>query len=138
MLADEVRHWDSLARRVFVYTPDGKIDEWRSHPYEALNGLPIRDDCDGLASTVVHLCFKDGAKLTDLYRIACFASSDGSGHMVGCIETSDEGFLIIGDTFRSPYKAAQIKHKPNIYRRLTSPDWQEGFPFEIVDAGGEK
>lgn len=134
MLADEVRHLDSLARRVFTYTPDGKIDEWRSHSYEALNALPIYDDCDGLASTVVELCFKGGAPLKDLYRIACHASSDGSGHMVGCIETKDAGFLIIGDTFRAPYPAAQIQHKPNIYRRLTSPDWQEGFPFTITRA----
>lgn len=132
LAADQVRHLDSLARRVFIYTPDGKIDEWRSHSYEALNGLTIRDDCDGLASTVVELCFKSGARLSELYRLAVFASSDGSGHMVGCVETSDEGFLIVGDTFRSPYSATQIQHKPNIYRRLTSPDWQEGFPFEIV------
>jgi hypothetical protein len=134
MLADEARHWDSLARRVFIYTPDGAIDEWRSHAYEALNGQTIRDDCDGLASTVVHLCFKAGANLTDLYRLAVFASSDRSGHMVGCINTSDAGLLIIGDTFRSPYPAARMLHKPNIYRRLTSPDWQGGVPWILEDA----
>lgn len=134
MLAAEVRYWDLLARRVFIYTPDGNIDEWRSHADEALRGETIRDDCDGLASTVVDLCFRAGCPEDMLNRLAVKASSDGSGHMVAGIETEDAGFIIAGDTFRAPYPAAEIRHKPIMYRKLSEPVWRDGFPFTILSA----
>lgn len=131
MSPDEIRHCDSVARRRFTYREDGKIDEWRSHADEALAGEPYADDCDGLASTAIDLCCRAGLPEADAYRLAVFASSDGSGHMVACATDDDGRMWIIGDTFRSAYRAEQIQHKSNIYRRLSESPWRGGFPWTL-------
>lgn len=133
MLLSELSHWQAVALQGFSYLADpvGK-DTWRSHAIEALAGTPWHDDCDGLAETVLDLCFQHGCALSDGYRLVVAASSDGSGHMVACINTSDVGLMICGDTFNPlPYYAEMIRHKPNVYNRLSEQSWRKGFPWTL-------
>jgi predicted transglutaminase-like cysteine proteinase len=133
MLLVEVERWDGRARWNFTYEADGAIDNWLSHADEVLRDVPWKDDCDGLASTVIDLCCRAGLKEENAFRLAVFASSDGSGHMVGCVITDDGRIWIVGDTFvNEPYLAQNMRHKPHIYRRLSESVWREGALWKLV------
>jgi hypothetical protein len=84
----------------FVYTEDDKKkDDWRSHAKILLSDPKyiIKDDCDGLASTVAELLTIKGS--TKVWRIMC--SMEGGpviDHMVAMTEDTTGQRWIVGDT----------------------------------------
>lgn len=134
MLVNEIISWDAKARQNFTYQadPPGE-DTWRSHAADVLSGKPWSDDCDGLAETVLDLCIRAGLPITCAFRLVVRASSDGSGHMVGCIFDVVGSIWIVGDTFVPfPYPAAQMRHTPDIYNRLSEQAWRAGAPWKLI------
>lgn len=132
MKAVDIARWDARTRRSFSYVADKDGDTWRSHAAEVLADEPWADDCDGLAETCLDLCCRTGLKTEDAYRLAVFASSDGSGHMVGCAKDDDGQLWIVGDTFSDkPYLASHMRHRPNVYNRLAEDIWREGAPWRL-------
>lgn len=134
MDADLIRRLDAEARQNFTYKPD-QVDNWRSHADDALKGAAWAGDCDDLASTVLDLTGRQGAALSDRYRL--LVSSTGSNtvdHMVGCVVDGQGKFWIVGDTFDAAYPAAQMKHRGLFYNRLSEavspPTWRDGVPWE--------
>jgi hypothetical protein len=139
MRLTELTNWDALARAHFTYQADGAIDEWLSHADEALAGKPWFDDCDGLASTYLDLCTRAGLPLQDAYQMAVIAPN-GQGHMVACTKASEGRLWIGGDTFAPIYAAERMRHKPQIYHRLSEftidpvskqikQTWRKGAPW---------
>lgn len=141
MLANEIIGWDARARAQFTYQADPQgEDTWRSHFADVIANRPWSDDCDGLAETVLDLCVRAGLPVSCAFRLVVEASSDGSGHMVGCVIDVVGNMWIVGDTFvPHPYPAAAMLHKPDIYNRLSEQAWRGGAPWKLVvpsQAGG--
>lgn len=129
----DIFRWDARARAGFTYQEDPlAFDNWRTHALDVLNGKPWADDCDGLAMTVLDLCIRDGLPMEDAFRLAVRAASDGSGHMVGCVYDDDLNIWIVGDTFEAPYMADFMRHKPNIYNRMSEQEWRAGVPWRLT------
>lgn len=101
--------WDAFVRNRFVYTSDDvKHDSWRSHAVKLLDDRDyvMRDDCDGLASTVLHLLQLDGWNNENLYRAMVKTiqaqPTDWIDHMIGIVRDDDGKMWIVGDTFGPP------------------------------------
>ena len=113
------RKWDSfVAPRRFTYTAD-KIENWRSSARAMLDdsGFHLRDDCDGLASTVLELLAISGVPLTKLWRVVVLSPQAAPGayidHMVGMVEVDSGRKYIVGDTFSEgkPVPVDRCPHK---------------------------
>lgn len=134
MLIDEIITWDRRARAQWTYISDpADKDIWRSHADDVLANRPWGDDCDGLAETVLDLCCRAGLARACAYRLVVKASSDGSGHMVGCVIDVVGRMWIVGDTFvPNPYPAEAMRHRADIYNRLSEQAWRGGAPWQLV------
>lgn len=135
----EINKWDALARAGFTYQADGaatpEANRWRSYADDAIAGRPWAGNCDALGSTVLDLCTRAGIPLQDAYRLCVYASSDGSGHFVGCCSDQIGKMWIVGDTFRdAPYPVVEMHHKPDIYNRLSEQVWRKGVPWTMAPA----
>lgn len=144
----EIKHWDDAARKNFAYLADGPKDLWRSHADDVLANKSWQDDCDGLAMTVLDLCVRAGLPMEDAFRLAVYASSDGSGHMAGGIYDDELSIWVVGDTFKAAYPAAWMLHKPNVYNRLSErridpitgkdiSQWRGGAPWIVKGASAK-
>lgn len=107
--------WDTLARAHYTYEYDDiqyrQGDDWRSHADDVLAGARWKDDCDGLASTVIDLLDRDGYESDKMFRVIC--SSTGTqtpDHFVG-MASDGEGLYIVGDTFGPVYSVKKIQHR---------------------------
>ena len=134
MDADVIRAVDAQARHGFTYRPDGAIDNWRSHADAVLKDEFWSGDCDDLASTVLDLLGRQGLAVDDRYRLLVSSSGGKTpDHMVACARAGDGAFLIVGDTYRSAYSAAAMRHRGIFYNRMneTQPEavWREGVPW---------
>lgn len=115
--------WDSKARENYTYEYDKiqfkKNDDWRSHADSVLAGKKWKDDCDGLASTVIDLLIRDGYNPNLLWR-AMVDSTGGTkiDHFVG-IASDGQRLLVIGDTFGPVYSLAKMKHRLLAVSKLT-------------------
>jgi hypothetical protein len=107
--------WDSAAREHYTYEYDKiqykKAEDWRSHADEVLAGKKWKDDCDGLAMTVIDLLCRDNYDPELLYR-AMVDSTGGKNidHFIG-IASDGSRWFVVGDTFGPAYPIAQMKHK---------------------------
>lgn len=113
--------------RRFIYVPDSKThpeapDFWESH-YAKLEADPkytVRDDCDGLAATVVDGILAHG---WPLHRAMLAMVGSGGGkkidHLIGLVELIDGKIYVVGDTFsRQVYPIGRCKHRIIKYVRL--------------------
>jgi len=98
-------HWDRyVAPKRFTYTAD-KVENWRSSARAMLDDpkFHLRDDCDGLASTVLELLAISGVPLDKLWRVVVKSPQAGANdyidHMVGMVEVNSGRRYIVGDTF---------------------------------------
>lgn len=114
-LTKKLIRWDQEARKNWTYEFDdkqfGKSDDWRSHANAVLAGKHWRDDCDGLASTIIDLLIRDGYPPKYLFR--CVVSSkrtDKIDHFIG-LASDGEKLWVIGDTFGPVYPIQKIKHR---------------------------
>ena len=100
----DVNRLDRNVHERFKYRND-KDDFWKSsaEQFKADPRYIIKDDCDGLASTCVHLAAQEGIPEKRLYR-AIVKTTDGprevyADHMIALLEDSDGEWYIFGDTF---------------------------------------
>ena len=77
----------------------------------------------------------DPAALSDCYRLlVSLEHADKPDHMIGCVYTSDGGYVIVGDTTRAgAYSKSGMAHRPIAFGRMSeaAPDqvWHEGVPW---------
>ena len=136
MDAAKIHEIELQARARFTYFPDPvDRDYWRSHGDEVLANKDWKDDCDGLASTILDLLGRAGMPLEDRYRLLVDSDHDGKpDHMIGaCVDDAGDVW-IVGDTFNhAPYHAASMLHGPYEYNRLSEagakPVWRGGVPW---------
>ena len=132
----EARRIDALARLRFRYlVTEFSLLHWRSHADDVLAGKAWSGPCADLTSTVLDLATREGAALEDCYRLLVSLSGQHKpDHMVGCILTSDDGFVIVGDTTHKPYSHSAMTHGPCEYNRLSEagkdPIWRTGVPWK--------
>ncbi len=97
---DDIKEINTFVIKRFRYVADSIVkDSWESHAMKLLESPAyiIKDDCDGLASTVAHLLHLKGA--TKVWRLM----TDSTGgkvidHMVAMVEDSTGQRWIVGDT----------------------------------------
>lgn len=114
---NNARKWDKFVAVRFTYTHD-KVENWRSHASELLadKDYHMRDDCDGLASTVLDCLARAGVPLDKLWRVVVKSPQAGRNdyidHMVGMIEVDSGQRYIVGDTFSEgkPVKVERTVH----------------------------
>jgi hypothetical protein len=147
MLIEQIQHWERIARQGFSYVADNARttdeDKWFSRGDEAVAGKPWTGDCANLASTVLDLCGRAGMPLSVRYFLVVIAQGTQEGHAVGCVSDDTGKLLIVGDTFAdAPYPAAEMKHMPVDYHRLSEAEmidgrpvfkWRAGIPWEVVN-----
>ena len=111
MNAYQIAEIDNRVRLKFTYVRD-EYDMWTSYADEILRGENIKGDCDDLASTVLDIMAREGADPAKMYRAQVSTTKTGPvDHMVGMI-TDDLGRLwIVGDTFKSAYRANRMSHR---------------------------
>lgn len=113
---DKLVKWDHAARERFTYVTDdvqfGVTDDWRSHADDVLAGKHWKDDCDGLASTVLDLLARDGYDPSLMYRAVVDSTGKGDkiDHFVGIVSDGSELF-VVGDTFGPVYPIKEMRHK---------------------------
>lgn len=121
MNIEQIRYWNSFVINRFVYTEDkpinGALDDWKSwaRPLLSDNKLIVRDDCDGLASTVAELLWIHGAR--PVWRV--MVAADGTinnakqpDHMVALVADDTGQRWIVGDTFNNfPVRFEHTRHK---------------------------
>lgn len=114
-LQEKLIYWDATARKKYTYVTDaeqyGVEDQWTSHADTVLAGKPWKDDCDGLASTVLDLLARDGYAPDLMYR-AMVSSTGGKvvDHMIGICSDSTT-LYVVGDTFGPTYSLKKIQHR---------------------------
>lgn len=111
-----LRVQDEFIRKRFVYTHDQE-ENWRSHARAALEDprKVIRDDCDGLTSTVLELMALKGCPLDRLFRAVVkspqASASQYIDHMIGLAVVDTGTIYVVGDTFGSPVPLSRCPHK---------------------------
>jgi hypothetical protein len=133
-LTKKLIKWDQEARKNWTYEFDnkqfGKTDDWRSHANAVLAGKHWRDDCDGLASTIIDLLVRDGYPPNKLWR--CVVSSkktDKIDHFIGLAHDGEQMY-VIGDTFGPIYPVKKIPHRIIAVSNLT-----DGIKWKRVQHG---
>ena len=113
------------------------MNTWVSHAIAVRANAAWAGDCDDLASTVLNLCYLDGASRDSRYFLEVWANpGDGSkvGHAIGAMTDDTGKFWIVGDTFfPAPYPVEQMQHVPIQYHHQSEDIsiWRAGVPWTI-------
>lgn len=121
MTIDEIREWNTKVIKRFIYTEDtpknGATDDWKSwaRPFLSDPDLIIRDDCDGLASTIAEILWIKGARPIWRLMVAAEGLSTNArnpDHMVAMVQDDLGQKWVVGDTFNNtPVKIESCRHK---------------------------
>lgn len=137
--ADVMRFRDGYCRRNYMYSVEPfNLLRWRSHLSAVESGQPWAGPCGDLTATVLDILtstnYADPVSLDRCYRIlVSIDGGDAPDHIVGAVQTDDDGFLIVGDTVRPAYPHTIFSYKAFEYNRLSEaglkPIWREGTPW---------
>lgn len=125
MKLERIRYWDSRARTNYTYKHDpDNHDNWKSYADEVLDNKAWADDCDSLASTVLDLLARDGAKLENLFRVLVSSAKNGKiDHMVAYAMDSKGDLYVVGDTFSTIYPRRGMRHQEIAVSPCTGVKW---------------
>lgn len=136
MLKNEADKIDRACREKFTYeVKPFNLLHWRSHLDDALAERDWSGPCGDLVSTVMDALTRRAAALEDCYRLlVSIEHQEMPDHVVGCVKTSDSGFVIVGDTTRpGAYSHHAMAHRPIDFNRLSEasgdPVWHAGVPW---------
>lgn len=131
---ENAKKWDDFVGSRFTYTSD-KVENWRSHATELLvdKKYHMKDDCDGLASTVLDLLARSGVPLKNLWRVVVKSPQADANtyidHMIGMVKLDNGRRYIVGDTF-SQGKPVPVDRCPHTL--VETSCLEEGIMWRVV------